>query len=105
MENMDKKDGEMCGGCGHGGCCGGMGHMHGCHGGRHHLLRIILKIFIVIIIFWCGFNLGEMVGSIRAEYGRGYLNGGDVGMMRGYYYSNNMQPANPNAGTTPTPAK
>lgn len=88
-------------GCDHGGNCGCMGHMHGCHGGRHHLVKIILKLFIVIIIFWCGFKLGEITGSIRAEYGRG----NSFGMMNRYNnYSNNLP--NSNGGTsTPAPAQ
>lgn len=101
MENMDKKQGEnMCEGCGcnHGGCCGS--HMHGCHGGKHHLVKIILKLFIVIIIFWCGFKLGVMAGLLREGYGRG----NDFGMMRGYNYSNNLP--NSNGGvSTPAPAQ
>ena len=107
MENMDKK---QCGSCGdsvNGGCCC---YMHrGCHG-RHHLLRVILKILIVIIIFSCGYKLGQMTGFIRAEYGGqyGHQDFGGFGMMgdRGYYFSNNapttITPATP---TTPAPAK
>jgi len=82
MENMDKKEcGDVCKNSSCSGCCGGMGCMHGMHGccGRkRHLLKIILKIVIVIIIFSCGFKLGEMTGIIRAEYGR--VN--NFGMMR-----------------------
>jgi hypothetical protein len=74
MENLDKKQGEVCEEC-KGGCCGG--HMHGhCHG-RGHLVKIILKIVIVILIFWCGFKLGEITGSIRGGYGRA-----NFGMIR-----------------------
>jgi len=83
MENLDKK---VCGGCGcpcsgncEGGSCGGM--HHGCHGGKRHLVKMILKLFILIIIFWCGFKLGEMTGFIRGEYGRGTSG---FGMMRSY---------------------
>jgi hypothetical protein len=84
MENMDKKE---CGACG-GGCCGGM-HMHGCHDRKRHLLKMILKIVIIVLIFWCGFQLGQMTGFIKAEYGRGI-------MMRGY--GNNL-----NNNTVPAP--
>jgi hypothetical protein len=78
MENMDKKE---CG-CGEGKCmCGGaMGHMHGCHG-KYHLVKVILKLVIIIIIFWCGFSLGQITGSIRAGYGRA----GAGMMLRGGY--------------------
>src|ERR1035437_3109509 len=70
MENLDKK---QCGdnGCKsscQGGTCGEMHSMSGCggcHGGKHHLKKMILKLIIVILIFWCGFKLGEITGSIR----------------------------------------
>ncbi len=83
---------------------GPMGY-HGCHGGKHHLIKIILKIIIVILIFWCGFKLGNITGSIRGEYGHG--NRGGVQMMRGYNNFNNIIPPNANTGTqtTPTPVK
>lgn len=84
MENIEKKEGEnMCKSSGCGGCCSGVGcmhGMHGCHGGRRHLLRLILKIVIVIIIFSCGFKLGEMTGIIRSGYGHG----NNFGTIRGY---------------------
>jgi len=104
MENMDKKQcGDACdckGSC-HNGMCGGFGQMGGCgcHGGRHHhLIKVILKLFIVIIIFWCGFKLGVITGSIQAGYGRQI--GNVSGMMRGYNYSNGVL----NSGSgTPTP--
>jgi hypothetical protein len=73
MENMEKK----CeGGCKCGSCGGMQQGMGGCgchHGGRHHLMKMILKLVIVIIIFWCGFKLGEMTGFIQAQYGRGMM--------------------------------
>jgi hypothetical protein len=83
MENMEKKQcGDMCGcksAC-QGGSCGGMQGMYGCHGGKRHLMKVVLKLLIVIIIFWCGFKLGVMTGFIRAEYG----NGNGYRMMQGY---------------------
>jgi hypothetical protein len=85
MENSDKKVcacGGSCGGNCEGGSCGGM-HMHGCHCGKHHFLKVIFKLVILIIIFWCGFQLGEMTGFIRGEYGRGAMGGG-FGTMRSY---------------------
>jgi hypothetical protein len=87
MDEVNKKE---CG-CGEGKCgCGG--HMHG-HG-KHCLVKMILKIVIIILIFWCGFKLGAITGSIRAGEGHGYE------MMRGGY---NM----PNSGgaTVPVPAQ
>jgi hypothetical protein len=65
MENLDKKEE----GVKPNGCSCGMGHMHGCHGGRHCLVKMILKIIIIILIFWCGYKLGEMTGAIRSGYG------------------------------------
>jgi hypothetical protein len=92
MENMDKK---VCSGCGNSSCtCGGsmgMGCMHGFHHhGKYGLMRMILKIVIVILIFWCGFKLGNIVGYVRAESGRGAMmqrdfNNGGYGMMHGGY--------------------
>ena len=100
MENVDKKcceDGSK--GCCQSGSCHGMQSMcgcgHGCHGGKHHLVKIILKLFIVIIIFWCGLKLGEMTGSIRSEYGYGNRSG--FGMMRGNNFFTNIP--NTNNGT------
>ena len=61
MENLDKKQCE----CGmH--SAGSMMDCHGCHGGKHHLIKIILKLVILIIIFWCGFKLGEITGYIKS---------------------------------------
>jgi hypothetical protein len=55
-----------------------------------------LKLVIVIIIFWCGFQLGQMTGFIKAS---------ENGIMHTRTYSNNMAP-NINAGaTTLTPAQ
>lgn len=95
MENIDKKNCDMCGHSCAGGSCGGCGgmQMHGCHGGRHHIVRMILKLILIALIFCFGFNLGQMTGFIKAEYGRGL--GGEnnygYGMMRGYNgYSNQV---------------
>ena len=97
MENMDKKCGEMCGHSCAGGSCGGCCDMqmhgcHGCHGGKRHLLKVLLKLIILALIFMFGFNLGQMTGFIKAEYGRGALGGGNNWRMMGGY-------------TTPTPVK
>ena len=93
MENIDKKE------CGCGmhqmGGCG----CPGCHGGKHHLIKIILKIIIIILIFWCGFKLGDITGSIRGGYGR------EIGsqMMRGWN-SNSNSVVTPSSGTPIPPA-
>lgn len=89
---MDKNNG---GGYGHMCAGGNCDCMHGWHGGRHHLLRMLLKLIIVMLIFWFGFHLGQVYGFIRAGYGLGMTGNNNWGMMRG----NNF-----NGGTgVPTP--
>ena len=56
---------------------------NGCCGGKYRLVKVILKIVIVVLIFWCGFKLGEMTGYIKAELG-GRGNMRNYGMMRQY---------------------
>lgn len=100
MENMDKKDG-MDQKCGHG-CMGGcamMGHMCGCHG-RHHLVKVILKIIIVVLIFWCGFKLGVITGSIRGGETRGGFR-----MMQGYNNYGALPSTGSGTALTPVPAQ
>lgn len=117
MENMDKKEGGNTCGCKNnscqGGSCGGMQSMCGCgcHNGKRHLIKMILKIVIFILIFWCGFQLGLMTGYIKAENGRAMMRNGNVGnygagMMGGGWnnYSNNVPVVNP-SGATPAPTK
>jgi len=97
MENVEKKE---CGGCGEGkcGCGGAMGSMCKCHGKYYHLVKVILKLIIIIIIFWCGFKLGVITGSIRG----GYYGHTNFGMMRGGGYA---LPDNGGAPTPTTPAQ
>jgi hypothetical protein len=79
MENMDKKNCDMC------------GH----DGSKHYLLRVFLKLIIIALIFMFGFCLGQMTGYIKAQYG-GYEYGSSMmgrnnygrGMMNGYGYNN-----------------
>ncbi len=94
MENVDKKE---CGGCGDSKCsCGGCkGGMRGCCGGKFCLIKIILKIIIVVLIFGCGFKLGEIVGSVRGEGVRS-----NFGMMRGGGYGTLPNVTLPNNGAT-----
>ena len=76
-----------------------MGCMHGCHHhGKYGLVRMILKIVIVILIFWCGFRLGNIVGSVR---GAGYERN-SFGMMR-TNFSQGIPVTNPSTPTTLTP--
>ena len=103
MENMEKG---TCG-CGHscaGGSCGGM-QMHGCHGGRHYLLKVILKLIILALIFMFGFSLGQMTGFIKAGDTREIMRDGNYGegMIRGY--SNYSGQTVPPTTATPTPAR
>ncbi len=107
MENMDKKDEcgnceqccQKCGQCGSGCHHGGMnghGYCWGHYGRHHYLLGVALRILVVILIFWAGYALGQLVGIMRADYGgwHGYgagynmMQDGGYGMMRGpgYYY-------------------
>jgi len=88
MDEVNKKE---CG-CGEGKCgCGPMGPIRGCPGRKCHLVKVILKLVILIIIFWCGFKLGQMTGFIQAGYGHT-----NYGMMRGGY-------SLPNGGGVPAP--
>jgi hypothetical protein len=83
--------------CGHHGCCG-----------KHHLVKIILKIFIVILIFWCGFQLGQESGFIKATYGR-EMRGSEhqYGMMQSggwnNYSNTQVVPTTPGIPTTQAP--
>jgi hypothetical protein len=109
MENMDKKCG--CSVCQNGGSCGGMQPMcggHGCCHGKHHLVKMILKIFIVIIIFWCGFQLGQESGFIKATYGREMMRGGNYqyGITQNGGWNNPVAvPVNGATPATPAPAR
>jgi hypothetical protein len=96
MEHMDKKCETCMGGSCEGGNCCGM-HMHGYHDGKFHLVKMLLKLIIVMIIFFFGFKLGMLTGFINAEYGRDMTGfGGGWGMMRGY---------NPNVSLPSVPAR
>ena len=108
MENMDKKT-CGCSVCQAGGSCGGGQGMCGHHGccGKHHLVKIILKIFIVIL-FWCGFQLGQESGFIKATYGR-EMRGSEhqYGMMQSggwnNYSNTQVVPTTPGIPTTQAP--
>jgi len=102
MENCDKKcceGGESKDCCKSGGSCYGMSMGgHGCHGKKYCLLKMVLKIVIIILIFWTGFKLGEMTGFIKANLGSGTGNNGSW-MMRGLNYPNKA--LNQNNGVIP----
>lgn len=44
--------------------CDTCGHRHHHH---HPILRMVLTIFIVILVFWCGLKIGELKGFIIAN--------------------------------------
>ena len=75
VENKEMNDSCKCEGS-----CKCWGHCHGmhgcCHGGKYHLVRMILKMIIVILIFWAGFQIGQMTGYLRAGEGRMMRGGG-----------------------------
>ena len=102
MENCEKKcceGGESKDCCKSGGsCCGMFMGGHGCHGRKHCLLRIVLKIVIVLLIFWAGFKLGEMTGYVKANLGSGWEKNGSW-MMKGFNYPKNN--LNQNSGVNP----
>ena len=56
-------------------------------------IRALTAIIVLIFVFWCGFQFGEMrasIGPIRGGYGYGMMTGGGYyggGMMDGYYGS------------------
>lgn len=101
MENVDKKEcGEkmMCDSCS--GC--GMQKMDGCCHGKHYHKKMIMKLLVVIIIFACGFKLGELTGMLHSQYGYGMMRGGDsFRMMRGYNGDGYQNQNIPDAGTIP----
>lgn len=84
MENCDKK--EEC--CKEKSCCMSMGKC-GMYGKKHCLVKMILKIVIIILIFWCGYKLGLITGFIKAELGSGFNRGG-FEMMKGDNYIKNV---------------
>lgn len=84
MEEMKEgMKGGTCGckqGCG---CYGGGGNWGGGH--HHHgPWRILVKILILVIVFWVGMQFGEL-RAYRGEMGRGGY-GGRGAMMGGYGY-------------------
>jgi hypothetical protein len=74
MENKDMQD--------KGGCTCGMCGGH--HFGHHHWGHWVLKIVVVVFIFWCGVQLGELKQELRSNYGP-MMNW--HGSNQGYYYS------------------
>ena len=85
-KDMDKEhEGCECG-C-HGGVCGGMW-------GHHHWGHMIIKLFIVLFIFWAGVQFGELkaavdnftAGGMGGGYGHNvyYQSAGQDGMMGGW---------------------
>ncbi len=72
--------------------CREMHHWHG-YCGKYHGARVLLKIALVVIIFWLGFTFGRMVGFLGGNYGYHMYGGPGYDMMRGYrIYNNNQLP-------------
>jgi hypothetical protein len=84
---MDMHDGEM-----------GMDHKCDCGEGCHckgdmksqwrvmKAVRALTAVIIVIFVFWCGFQFGEMRASVGRGYGFGMMRGGtmiEYGVARG----------------------
>lgn len=72
-DNMNNKDEQGDGGYGsHHGCRGG-----NCwgwsHGGNRHGLHIVVKIIILVLVFWAGVKIGELKTYFHLVYG---FNGG-----------------------------
>lgn len=95
MENNNKHpegcqcalcEGGKCEGCPYGYCShyGPCGWGHGGRWGHRHLVGVLIGIIILIVVFWCGFRLGELMSYVRGgSYGR-------YGMMRSGEYPQQM---------------
>lgn len=94
-EHAKEQECEMCEGCcGHRGMCDDHeGYYDACGedcqrmygmrcGGRHHLLRWILGILILVLVFIAGVKVGEFKQYLRGEgYGHHMMGKHDHGMM------------------------
>ena len=67
---MDKKETGMSGGCACPMCWG-----------SHHWGHVLAKVLIVLFVFWCGVQFGELRGLLRSSFERG----GYAPMMYGQY--------------------
>jgi hypothetical protein len=98
----------------------GMGHgmCMGCGMCGHHWSHMVIRVLIVLFIFWAGMEFGEVRAMLRADgyggYGQmmmsdggnpyGGMRGG-MGMMDGRTTTSVVSPANPQAPVpTVTPA-
>lgn len=70
--------------------CQGHG-MHCC--GRHHWAWLLVKLVIIVLVFWLGVKVGELKSMIG--YSRGYPGGG-------YYYNMQSMMRGGNAAYGPT---
>jgi len=79
MEMNENKNGcgENKSGCGG---CGGCGYHH------KHMMKWLVKIVLAVLIFSFGYQIGEMKGMLRSQFG-GYRHGGfAMPMMYGEYW-------------------
>jgi len=64
--------------------CGGNMMGHGCHGMKRCIMKKIVILVMMLIIFCLGYQLGEIKGMLRSEYGfrspRMYQNNNDTEM-------------------------
>jgi hypothetical protein len=58
---------------------------------EHRAIRALIAIVVVIFVFWCGFEFGEIRASVgmRHNYGYNMMQGAGVGMIR---YNTTMYP-------------
>ena len=95
-EEMNGKKCMMCGGMHEGcgcSCCGGWGW----HGRRHHHgFHILVKIVILVLVFWAGMQFGELRSFTRG----GMMRGDQGAMMGGYGYGGGYAPHGSGTATT-----
>ena len=73
--------------------CGKNGDMKHMHCRKHMAVRALAAIIVLIFVFWCGFEFGEIRASIGGGYGYGYR------MMQGGWGGNGFGNSVPGALT------
>ncbi len=75
---------------------------------EHRAIRALMAIVVIIFVFWCGFEFGEIRGSVGMERGFGYRSmqggfGGGNTMYRGGTVARQVIPSMPtNTNTNAT---
>jgi hypothetical protein len=80
------QDDSKCEHCGKGGWMCGASYSHGFH--KHGITRLVIKVIVILIIFWFGVKFGEMHGRGFGYGSRGYRNFPNRNMM----YQENFGP-------------